>query len=110
MTEITLTDVFVAEAESREVEHPQCSVNDLLRAMSNSQHRCPSCYTNLIQTYNRLDCPQSHGCGWPGATMPVDEGGRTLRDKVHELASTPNPNSMDELREALNHIYEITKP
>ena len=81
-----------------------------LKELVNSQHKCPSCGHGLIQTYNRLDCPQASGCGWPGATMPVDEGGRTLRDMVHELAAMPNPNKIDELREALNHIYEITKP
>lgn len=31
-------------------------------------------------------------------------------NRIHELAAMPNPNNADEIREALNHIYEITKP
>lgn len=48
--------------------------------------------------------------GFRTAEAEVRETERSLKSKIHELAAMPNPNNIDELREALNHIYEITKP
>lgn len=44
------------------------------------------------------------------ASVSTDRLSRVQIDAIHELAAMPNPNNIDELREALNHIYEITKP
>jgi hypothetical protein len=42
--------------------------------------------------------------------LEFDRLNRVQIDTIHQLAAMPNPNNIDELREALNHIYEITKP
>lgn len=55
---------------------------------NNALSTCPICRSDLIRTGDRVDCPQSLGCGWPGAISPLTSVADARERIVAQLSST----------------------